>query len=479
MGNSDIGIYGLGVMGRNLALNISEKNYRLSVFNPKLPGEEERTQNFLSGEASGLTIRGFQEEEAFVQSLQKPRKILIMVKAGDPVDSVITALSEHLESGDILVDGGNSHFKDTLRRTKKLQKANLRYVGMGVSGGEEGARYGPSLMPGGNSEAWPDLKPILESVAATSPDGSPCCRWMGGGGAGHFVKMVHNGIEYAIMQIIAECYHLMEVGLGMSNQQIAKTFSAWSEDWLDSYLLDITANIFKARDDNEQPILDSILDRAGQKGTGRWTAITALELGIPAPLITEAVYARVISSFKELREQAEQNMGMGGDAKPEAPPETMVADLRRALLAAKMVAFAEGFWLLKAAEEEYGWKIPLAGVAETWRGGCIIRSGILEPLVKAYKKDPELPHLLLYPEFQSAIQALENGWRSVTAYGVKNGFPIPAICSALSHFDGLKSGQLPANLIQAQRDYFGAHGYERKDRPAGERFHTNWRAKND
>lgn len=476
MAKSDIGIYGLGLMGRNLALNINDHGFQPSVFNRTLPGEEKVVGEFLSGDAEDTNIQGYDDLDAFVQSLEKPRKILLMVKAGAPVDTVIDQLFPLLQSGDILIDGGNTHYTDTNRRLKKLNDKNILYIGMGVSGGEEGARNGPSLMPGGDEQAWKELKPILQSIAATASDDTVCCRWMGSEGAGHFTKMVHNGIEYAIMQLISECYHLMKSPLNMPNSHIRDTFDSWNADLLSSYLLEITTDILDAKDENQQSILDSILDTAGQKGTGRWTAITALELGIPAPLINEAVFARSLSSFKDLREQASKDFNIGTSVNA---PDEILENLHDSLLGGTLVAFAEGFWLLKAANEEFDWNITLADVAHVWRGGCIIRSALLEPITKIYEENPDLSHLLLAPPAKNILQKVHKGWRSATKFGVECGIPLPAISSALSHFDALRTERLPANLIQAQRDYFGAHQYERIDRPREEFFHTNWKKRNN
>ncbi len=474
MTKSDIGIYGLGVMGRNLALNINEHEFRTSVFNRKLPGEETAVEDFLSGDAEATNIQGYDDVEAFIQSLKKPRKILLMVKAGAPVNAIIDQLTPLLNAGDIIIDGGNSNYTDTNHRTKTLATQKIRFVGMGVSGGEKGARHGPSLMPGGDEQAWPELKPILQSISATAPDGSPCCSWMGSEGAGHFVKMVHNGIEYAIMQLVSECYHLMKNVLKMPNHRIGDTFGTWNADLLNSYLLNITADILHANDTDQKAILDSILDKAGQKGTGRWTAITALELGIPAPMITEAVFARTLSSFKDLRKDASRNFDIDNTIDT---PNEILDTLRDALLGAKIVAFAEGFWLIKAANKEFGWQIPLADVAKVWRGGCIIRSALLNPIAEAYHAKSDLSHLLLAPSLKTVLQSVHKGWRSATSFGLKSGIPLPAMSAALSHFDALRTERLPANLIQAQRDYFGAHQYERTDRPQGEFFHTDWKEK--
>lgn len=476
MEKSDIGIYGLGVMGRNLALNINDHDFQASVFNRLLPGEETVVRDFLSGKAEGTNIQGYDNLGAFVQSLEKPKKILLMVKAGAPVDAVIEQLLPFLDPADILIDGGNSHYTDTNCRVKMLNDKNIHYIGMGISGGEEGARNGPSLMPGGNEQVWEELKPILQSIAATTSDGTACCSWMGAEGAGHFVKMVHNGIEYAVMQLISECYHLMKSPLNMSNSQIKEIFDSWNTGLLKSYLLEITADILDTKDDNQRAIIDYILDTAGQKGTGRWTAITALELGIPAPLISEAVFARSLSSFKDLRIQASQNFDINS---PIDAPDEITEHLRQTLLGGTLVAFAEGFWLLKAANNEFDWNISFADVANVWRGGCIIRSALLEPIADAYQENPDLSHLLLAPAFEKKLQQVQEGWRPATKFGLECGIPLPAMTSALSHFDALRTEKLPANLIQAQRDYFGAHQYERTDRPRGEFFHTNWKKRKD
>jgi len=476
MEKADIGIYGLGVMGRNIALNFSDQGFEVSVFNRSLPGEETVVDDFISGEASGTDIQGFHQVSEFVQSLKQPRKILLMVKAGAPVDSVIKQLKPQLEEGDILIDGGNSNYTDTNQRCHRLSEHGIRYVGMGVSGGEEGARNGPSLMPGGNKQAWPELKPLLQRVAAKASDGSPCCEWMGPNGAGHFVKMVHNGIEYAIMQLIAESYQLMKEGLKMGNPEMSTAFESWSSGLQESYLFDITADILSTRDpENENRfIIDLILDKAGQKGTGRWTALTALELGIPAPLITASVYARNISSFKKLREQASNHFSdTYSKAQPQSP-DKLLGHLPNALLGGTLVAFAEGFWLMRAAKQEYNWSIPLADVARVWRSGCIIRSALLDPIAETCQTESGLPHLLMAPDFKNALVSAQEGWRTVLQSGIESGLPLPAMNAALAHFDALRTGRLPANLLQAQRDYFGAHQYERTDKPSGQLFHTPW-----
>lgn len=474
MKKADIGIYGLGVMGRNLALNFNDHEFGVSVYNRNLPGEEDLAATFASGEAAETPIRTYNEVKPFVASLERPRKILLMVKAGPPVDAVIDQLIPLLDEKDILIDGGNTHYSDTNRRLETLSQHHIRYIGMGVSGGEEGARHGPSLMPGGEAEAWPLVQPLLESIAAPSPEGGPCCAWMGRQSAGHFVKMVHNGIEYAIMQLIAECYQLMRDGLDMENQAIAHTFDRWDSGLLNSYLLEITTRIFNTEDESGSLILDHILDKAGQKGTGRWTALTALELGIPLPLITESVFARSMSSFKGLRRKASGTFRSATEGKQER---IGAAELREALLGGQLVAFAEGFWLLKAANEEFGWDIPFREVAQTWSGGCIIRSALLQPIAASFRENPELSHLLLAPPFMEILDTVQSGWRSAARFGMEAGIPVPATTAALSHYDSLRTKRLPANLIQAQRDYFGAHQYERLDRPGGTFFHTDWQGK--
>lgn len=472
MKKSDIGIFGLGLMGRNLALNINDNGFQVSVFNSHLPGQENIVEGFLSLEADDTDIQGFEKIDDFVESLAKPRKVLLMIKAGDPVDAVIEELTPLLSPGDILIDGGNSNYEDTIRRSEVLADNGIRYVGMGVSGGEEGARKGPSLMPSGNNKAWPELQPILQPIAATAPDGTPCCKWMGAGGAGHFVKMTHNGIEYAIMQLISECYHLMKSSLGMNNEDIKKTFDSWNTDLLNSYLLDITSDIFSVRENSGVLLLDHILDKAKQKGTGRWAAITAMELGTPAPTITEAVFSRSLSSFKELRKEASEFFDI--DRATEAPEE-MTNNLRAALLGGQLVAYAEGFWLLKAANNQFDWGIPLEDVARCWQAGCIIQSTMLDPIAAAYRHNDELSHLLLAPAFKKELHDIQDKWRLAAAFGMESSVPIPTISAALNHFDTLRTERLPANLIQAQRDYFGGHQYERTDRPSGQLFHTDWK----
>lgn len=474
MKKSDIGIYGLGLMGRNIALNFNDSGFYTSVFNPHLPGEERRVESFISVEAADTNIRGFDDLETFIDSLEKPRKIMLMIKTGDPVDAVLEELAPLLDRQDILIDGGNSHYRATNRRLKHLSKLNIRYVGMGISGGKEGTRKGPALMPGGDNKAWAELQPLLQPIAATSADGTPCCKWMGAEGAGHFVKMVHNGIEYALMQLIGECYHLMKAGMDMSNPEIGRAFESWNTDLLSSYLLDITTDILAAEDKEGQFILDHILDKAEQRGSGRWAVLTALDLGLPVPVISEAVFSRNMSAFKNLREEASEELDMKSDIN--LTPES-TENLQKALMGGHLIAFAEGFWILQAANEEFDWDIPLDKVAKVWRGGCIIRSAIVNHIAESYQDNEQLSHLLLASDFKTMLHNIHDGWRSATAFGIRAEIPVPAMSAALSHFDALRTGRLPANLIQAQRDYFGAHQYERTDRPGGQLFHTNWKSK--
>lgn len=475
MSKSHIGMYGLGVMGRNLALNFEEKGNRVSVYNRSLAGEENIVRNFIDEAGSDSDYFAADTVEAFVESIERPRKIVIMVKAGAPVDSVVDELLPHLNRGDILIDGGNSNFNDTERRVTALSEKDILFVGMGVSGGEEGARNGPSMMPGGNADAWDQIKPIFEISSARAFDGTPCCQWIGKGGAGHFVKMVHNGIEYADMQLIAEAYHLMKGCTGMSASEISEQFYAWNKTVLNSYLMEISAEILTVMDDDGQPLVDKILDSAGQKGTGKWTAITSLELGIPLSGITEAVYSRFFSSLYNLRSELSKNY---------EPPETpftekkrFLMDLSEALQAARITAYAEGFYMITKAGQQFGWDINPASVSKIWQGGCIIRSELLRPIESAYLNNPDLEHLLLYPQFSQEINKLQSGWRSTIKTGIDAGIPLPCLSSYLSQYDALHSKKLPASLIQAQRDYFGAHTYERIDKPRGSFFHTDWKEK--
>jgi len=468
MSQADIGVIGLAVMGQNLALNLCDHGYRVAVHNRSL----EKTDSFLQGNAKGKDIIGCNDVEGLCQNLSRPRKIIMMVKAGDAVDATIGLLLNHLESGDILIDGGNSLFTDTQRRCRELESKGIHYIGMGVSGGEEGARHGPSLMPGGHIEAWPEIQKIFQSISAKVDD-EPCCDWIGTGGAGHYVKMVHNGIEYGDMQLICEAYHLLRFGLGLPIAAVQQVFEDWRNSVLDSYLIDITAEILKFNDDDGLPLVDKILDTAGQKGTGKWTAINALEQGIPLTLIGEAVYARFLSSLKEQREKASQDLSGTEKIRPTAEPE-MIQYIQDALYASKIISYAQGFMLMQKSSEEFNWELNYGNIALVWRGGCIIRSRFLNNIKQAYENNANLDSLLLDDFFKQAIDEAQPGWRKAIQFAIECGLPAPAFSSALAFYDGYRSPQLPANLLQAQRDYFGAHTYERIDKPRGEFFHTNW-----
>ncbi len=466
---SDIGLIGLAVMGENLVLNMASKGFTVSVFNRST----DKVDAFIHGRAKGKTIRGCHNLQELADSLEKPRKIMLMVKAGKPVDDTIEQLLPVLEPGDIIIDGGNSHFPDSDRRTQYLKEKGVQYIGSGVSGGEEGALLGPSIMPGGNEEAWPAVKPIFQTIAAKAPDGSPCCDWVGNNGAGHFVKMVHNGIEYGDMQLITEAYHLLKSVGGLNDQELHQVFRKWNEGDLDSYLIEITSEIFDYKDTDGQPLVNKILDTAGQKGTGKWTSINALDLGIPLTLITEAVFARYLSAQKDERVAASQLID-GPEVKLTSDKMAFIKDVEDALFAAKIVSYAQGFALIKMATKEFGYNINLGNVALLWRAGCIIRSAFLDNIKQAFEKKPELDNLLIDGYFLEKMNRAQAGWRRAIAAGVVNGIPMPAMSSALSYFDGYRSQHLPANLLQAMRDYFGAHTYERTDQPRGEFFHTNW-----
>ena len=466
---SDIGLIGLAVMGENLVLNMASKGFTVSVFNRST----DKVDAFIHGRAKGKTIRGCHNLQELADSLEKPRKIMLMVKAGKPVDDTIEQLLPVLEPGDIIIDGGNSHFPDSDRRTQYLKEKGVQYIGSGVSGGEEGALLGPSIMPGGNEEAWPAVKPIFQTIAAKAPDGSPCCDWVGNNGAGHFVKMVHNGIEYGDMQLITEAYHPLKSVGGLNDQELHQVFRKWNEGDLDSYLIEITSEIFDYKDTDGQPLVNKILDTAGQKGTGKWTSINALDLGIPLTLITEAVFARYLSAQKDERVAASQLID-GPEVKLTSDKMAFIKDVEDALFAAKIVSYAQGFALIKMATKEFGYNINLGNVALLWRAGCIIRSAFLDNIKQAFEKKPELDNLLIDGYFLEKMNRAQAGWRRAIAAGVVNGIPMPAMSSALSYFDGYRSQHLPANLLQAMRDYFGAHTYERTDQPRGEFFHTNW-----
>ena len=465
---SDIGLIGLAVMGQNLVLNMNDNGYKVSVYNRTT----ERMTDFISGTAKATEVQGFEELSDFVASLKRPRRVMLMVQAGPAVDKVIESLLPYLHERDIIIDGGNSNFPDSIRRTKELAEKGFRFIGTGVSGGEEGARNGPSIMPGGDPEAWPHVKAIFQSISA-HVDGVPCCDWVGEGGAGHFVKMVHNGIEYGDMQLIAEAYDLMRKGLGMSNDEMSEVFATWNEQRLDSYLIEITRDILAYRDEDGHAVLDTILDAAGQKGTGKWTAVNALGQGTPLTLIGEAVFARFLSALKEERVAASDVLAGPSDTL-ELDKAAFLNDLEDALYAAKIVSYAQGYMLFRAAADDYNWHLNYAGIAQMWRGGCIIRSRFLNDIMEAYQTDPELDNLLLAPFFRDAVHKAQAAWRRVIAQAVQLGIPTPAMSAALNFYDGYRTAKLPANMIQAQRDYFGAHTYRRIDKDPNEAFHTNW-----
>jgi 6-phosphogluconate dehydrogenase len=470
-GKSHIGVIGLAVMGENLVLNMADKGFTVSVFNRTTA----RVDEFTAGRAAGKSVVGTHSIAEMVQSLAKPRTVMAMVKAGKPVDELISQLAPLMEPGDVIMDGGNSNYQDTARRVEHLAALGIHFVGTGVSGGEEGALLGPSIMPGGAPDAWPVVRPVLQAIAARTPDGAPCCAWIGGGGAGHYVKMIHNGIEYGDMQIIAEGYHLMREALGMDNAAMGEAFAGWNRGDLDSYLTEITGDILCHREADGSVPLDTILDVAGQKGTGKWTVTNALDAGQPLTLISEAVFARFLSSLKDERVEAAR---LYAGAKPAGvlrdDRQGFLADLEKALFAAKIASYAQGFELMRAGAGQNGWTLNYGEIALIWRAGCIIRSTLLGRIAEAYDRNAELPNLLLDPFFCDAVSGALPAWRRVVSTAVSLGIPLPAIGSALSYFEGYTSGWLPANMIQAQRDYFGAHTYERTDRPRGEFFHTNW-----
>lgn len=469
MKKSDIGLIGLAVMGENLVMNMAGKGFTVSVYNRTV----EKVDHFLEGRAKGMSIVGAHSLEDLVSQLEKPRKVMLMVKAGKPVDDFIEKLLPLLEAGDVIIDGGNSHFPDTQRRCEYVESKGLLYIGTGVSGGEEGALKGPSMMPGGSPAAWPLVKPIFQAICAKVEDGSPCCDWVGSGGAGHFVKMVHNGIEYGDMQLICEAYQIMRDLLGMSAAEMHDVFARWNEGELDSYLIEITRDILAFKDTDGAPLVDHILDTAGQKGTGKWTSIAALDEGVPLTLISEAVFARCLSAIKEERVAAAAILK---GAKPafDGNREALLDDLRGALLAAKIVSYAQGYALMRAASQAYGWNLDYGKIALMWRGGCIIRSVFLGDIKKAFDRDPALVNLMLDGAFRDRLAAAQAGWRRVCAQAMGGGVPIPAMASALAYYDGYRCARFSANLLQAQRDYFGAHTYERTDAPRGQFFHTNW-----
>ena len=469
MAKADIGLIGLAVMGENLVLNMESRGYTVACFNRTTA----RVDEFLAGRAKGRKIVGCHSLSELVASLPRPRKVMMMVKAGKPVDELIDQLVPLLEPEDIVIDGGNSFFQDTIRRTARLEEKGLFYVGTGISGGEEGALTGPSIMPGGSRAAWNQIKPLFQSIAARTSSEEACCDWVGDNGAGHFVKMVHNGIEYGDMQMICETYHLMRNGLGLSNEQMHEAFSRWNRGVLDSYLVEITRDIFSYRDEEGHKVVDSILDVAGQKGTGKWMSSVSLELGQPATLVGEAVFARDLSRLKDERVAASRVLP-GPRGSFQGDVSRFVDDLEQALYASKIVSYAQGYQLMRAAAREYGWDLNFGGIALMWRGGCIIRSAFLDRIKDAFDRNRSLVNLLLDPFFSEALSRAQEPWRRVMSAAVQFGIPVPAMSAALAYYDGYRCDRLPTNLLQAQRDYFGAHTYERVDRPRGEYHHTNW-----
>lgn len=466
---ADIGLIGLAVMGENLVLNMERNGFAVAVYNRTV----DKVDKFINGRGKDKNFIGTHSIEEFVNSLERPRKVMLLVKAGEPVDDFIEMLIPCLEPGDIIIDGGNSHFPDTIRRTKYVESKGLLFIGTGVSGGEEGALMGPSIMPGGSVAAWPHLKEIFQAISAKVEDGTPCCDWVGDDGAGHFVKMVHNGIEYGDMQLISEAYNLMKNLLGMSADEMHEVFKEWNQGELDSYLIEITRDILGYRDETGEPLVEKILDTAGQKGTGKWTGIEALNLGIPLTLIGESVFARCLSALKE--ERVEAAKVLSGPVPYYAGDRTLfINDIKSALYASKIVSYAQGYTLMREAAREYGWDLNYGNIALLWRGGCIIRSAFLGKIKDAFDQNQALPNLLLDPFFKEKIEGAQEGWRKVVATALVNGIPVPAFTTALNYFDGYRTARLPANMLQAQRDYFGAHTYERVDKPRGQFFHTNW-----
>jgi 6-phosphogluconate dehydrogenase len=473
MDKADLGLIGLAVMGQNLVMNMNDHGFKVAVFNRTTS----KVDDFLKGPARGSQVIGTHSLEELINSLMKPRRVMLMIQAGKPVDDFIDLLIQYLESGDIIIDGGNSNYNDTIRRTAYVESKGLYYVGTGVSGGEEGARHGPSIMPGGSAQAWPHIKPIFQAIAAKvkRPDGGEdaCCDWVGENGAGHYVKMVHNGIEYGDMQLICEAYQLMQEGLGLSADEISGVFKEWNKGKLESYLIEITGDILAYKDDDGLPLVDKILDVAEQKGTGKWTGISALDLGVPLTMMVEAVFGRALSSLKDERTRAAKALS-GPHGRFKANPTRFISDLEQAVYASKIMSYTQGYMLFRAAAQEYHWNLNYGGIALMWRGGCIIRSAFLGKIKEAFEAEPTLENLLLAPYFTEQVTSAQAGWRRVVEEAVKGGIPVPAMSSALAFFDGYRHERLPANLLQAQRDYFGAHTYQRVDRPRGEYYHTNW-----
>ncbi len=471
MEKADIGLIGLAVMGQNLALNINDHGFRLAVFNRTI----RKVDDFISGPARGTRIIAAHSIEEFVDSLKSPRRILLMVKAGAVVDKFIALLIPHLDKGDVIMDGGNSLYTDTTRRVNTLQQQGIIFLGTGISGGEEGARHGPSIMPGGNKEGWPLVKDILQSISA-KVDAEPCCEWIGEEGSGHYVKMVHNGIEYGDMQLICEAYQFLREGLCLSVDEIADIFAQWNKGKLNSYLIEITSHILTVKDTDGEPLMDKILDTAGQKGTGKWTAINSLELGIPLTLIGEAVFARFLSALKSERVKAAKLLAAPelSFSYSEQEKQVYVDAVKEALYASKIISYTQGYMLMREAAAAYQWNLNYGGIALMWRGGCIIRSRFLDSIKQAYSKNPQLDSLLLDDFFQQAIAAAQNGWRKTVSRAIESGIPVPGFAAALTFYDGYRLESSPANLLQAQRDYFGAHTYERIDQPRGQFFHHEW-----
>lgn len=472
MVQADIGLIGLAVMGQNLALNMNDHGFTVAVFNRTTS----KVDTFLAGPANSTRIIGTHSIEQFVKTLKRPRKILLMVKAGEAVDEFITHLLPYLEPGDIIIDGGNSLFVDSTRRTKDLSKQGILFVGAGISGGEEGARHGPSIMPGGNPAAWPHIKDIFQAISAKVDNGQPCCEWVGDEGAGHYVKMIHNGIEYGDMQLISEAYHQMHQILGLKPKELSQVFDQWNKTELDSYLIEITTQIFAQEDSDGKPLVDKILDVAGQKGTGKWTVVNALDLGMPLTLIGEAVFARCLSAIKEERLEASKLL-FGSKTSFLGDRKTLIENIRQGLYASKIVSYAQGFMLMRQAAKEYHWKLNFGAIALMWRGGCIIRSRFLSKIKEAFDKNPHLKNLLLDDFFKHEMYKAQNGWRKAIVTAIETGVPVPCMSTAISFYDGYRCDRLPTNLLQAQRDFFGAHTYERIDKPRGEFFHTNWTGK--